>query len=185
MAVDWVSVQNALQTWVASTSGLQAIWDDQAAAQPPLPYAMLSLGPPLPLPGLSPVTTVYNSGGAPGAEIVTTVTEIKRVTATVEVFSKIVTGSGKAMEYLSTAMTSLFLPGQLDKLYAAGISVIDRGPVHDLSKLVANRFQSRASCAVRLYVVDQVSQTDTYISTAEYTPTVNGVALPVVDIILP
>ncbi len=202
--IGWAEIQDALYTWVADTSGLSedrfgfqspettgldeplgfgtspVIWAFQSAVQPRLPYAMLKLSPVRKVGGLDELN--YTDTGASGKEIVYTVRGHRETTLTLEVFSNSVVNGKTAMDYIERALISLRLPTQLSNLRQSGLSLVGWDSVLDLTALVATAYQSRAQCDIKFYLLDTVSETVGYIETVELTPTIDGHALPEIDI---
>jgi hypothetical protein len=206
MAVAWSQVQDAITAWIVATSGLDAsefgfdggsgtgfddgsfgegesvLWVNQGAPQPDLPYATLKLSPARKTKNSIDAIVTSQDLTQTGQEMAETVTGQREVTLTVDVLSDVVTGDGTAMEFLENALTGLSLPSQRATLRLAGLSVVDWENPLDLSALVATAYQSRASADVRFYLVDTVTERTGYIETAEVTPTVDTVQLPIFDL---
>lgn len=182
MAIQWTSVQNAFQLWVSTTTTLPTIWENQRTPQPARPYASLRISsPPRKVGGLDAIIITTDPTQV-GQEIQQTVRGQREIGVSVHVVSPVTTGAGTAMEFLTSAMTGLSLPSQVQQLFAAGISLVDFNPAIDLTQVDGATYVSHAVFDARFYIVDTAEESTGYISEVDITPTVDGTTYPVTKI---
>ncbi len=172
MALDWQTIENALQTWIVAATGLPTsavIFASQNAPAPAMPYATIKISGPrgtMAQPALQIETNLLNPAGE---EIEQTVTLHQEVTVSCQVYAAATAGTGTAKEYLEKARTALFLPTRLDALSTAGLAVVEMGDTQDLTALLGTAWESRAAMDVRMNLVDTAVEKTGYIATVETT----------------
>ncbi len=123
------------------------------------------------------MSRVLNLGG--GAEIELDVTDLREITVSCQVFVRPTDSTNPAAHArntMSIAQSSLQLPSFHQNLLDAGISVIERGPIADLSLAIEDTMESRASMDIRCYVVSSAKEFAGFINTTTGTGTVGGAA---------
>lgn len=113
-----------------------------------------------------------------GREIANNVTGYREMTLSCQVLVRD-TASGEptsdAKYYMSIAQSSLQLPTVRSALRTAGIAVIDRGSILDISAEIEDEIESRAQMDVRLRIVSSMTERTGYIGSVDDTEgTFNG-----------
>lgn len=164
MPASWSAVEQLLQAWVASASGIPAIWSHQSVARPELPFATLkhdggsSKG--IPERDLS-----YDSQAPAGQEITISTREHTEFAVSVQVFTADVVGDNAAPAILNRVRNALGLEGQVNAFAVQSLAMVDRGTVQNLTDLLETRFEGRASLDVRFRVSDGAADKTGYIAT--------------------
>lgn len=176
-AANFEAIENALQAWVTGATGIpgdRVVWAEQNGPRPARPFATLRLGNVI-SPGLTDEErcTVVE-GGAPGADLRIETVAQQEIVITVETFTAATTGNGSALALLTRAKNALSKNSQIEAFDAAGIAVVDRGTVQNLTALLDTEFEGRASLDVRIRFVDGAEDLTTWIATAEVRSTFNG-----------
>lgn len=167
--MDWQAVETALQTWAKNASALpdaSVIWGKQTGPRPARPFVEMTHDGPRPL---SPFVErrVSDTPGAPaGNEITLDTSGPVEFSLTVDVYTLAVIGSSSAVALAGKMAANLDLGSVIDSLDAAGVAVVDRTAIQDLSALFEEAFEGRASFSVRLRSTDGATETTTYIATA-------------------
>lgn len=169
MPIAWETVENSIRAAVRDALGLpdgSVIWADQDGTRPAEPFATVKLGTLVSL-GQDATTHDFDSGRPAGEEIEITVRGVRELPVSVQVFAPSTTGNGSAFAILSKLPGRLRLASVRDPLTLAGLSPFDVGGVQNLGQLLGPAFAGRATCDVRFYVADDVSERTTYIETVE------------------
>jgi hypothetical protein len=183
--VSWADLEAAIVSAVKlALPATTVIWEDQGANRPALPYLSLRVSDEeclSELPEQIPATNPTGAVGTVGPPIVVG-TELllqRRVPSEfqlrVQAFSAAVVGVSSARALLATMHNGLDLTSCRDVLTAVGLAIVERGVVQNLSGLIETKFEGRAALDIRMRYTDGVDETATHISTAEITPTLNGV----------
>lgn len=83
------------------------------------------------------------------------------------------TGPGCAMDRLSRAVVRLTLPGVAGALGLVGLGVEGRGAVQDVTALIGNQYQGRATVDLRLAVRLTASELGAFVESVRLTSTVH------------
>jgi len=186
MAIDWKTVRDAIYDWAHNSTGLDIEWSNQRRAQSARPYGVLNMiGPPKMLGGDDALVISTDLSAGAGREIQQTYFGNREITVSLQIFSSTTAGMGQAMEYMSLAQSALNRESFFLPLLAAGVSVVNFGPPTDMSGVESATYVSRAALPVKFAVVDKTVDQTGYIETVEITPTYDGVAFPVDDVVLP
>ncbi len=157
--IPWVTVQNALTAW-AQTSGLLVKWSRQVGGQPASPYVDLKI---------TSVTAISDDEQVVAYNTVSHVLTQRVVGQRQFVLNAQVyclsdnpdsspTGTMALQQWTNAEGYLSFLQSMLrylpvhDALLAAGVAVIQPGPITVLDSIALGQFQSRASMDVRLAV---------------------------------
>lgn len=250
--MDWTTIQNAIQAWMASGTGLACIWAEQGAPQPAYPFGTLKTisGPgaygmdevtettdtmraanvkvtPVAAEGFYYIDLNERSAGyiaGPGAtvadicsglteslealsepiavtdngtdidivctdptgtftihtisewgsltwvnsdhghEVEQTATGPRHITISCQVISDASGPAADARYYLERAQARLSLPTVIQALLDAGLSILDRGTVQDISFLAGGRRLTRCALDVRFGLSSEVSEQIGYIA---------------------
>jgi hypothetical protein len=170
MAIDWTSIENALQAWLVAQAGLsatQVLWAKQGGAiQRQRPYATLRFS------SINSVT--WDDGGKlttdlarpAGQEVAQTTASQKEMKLHVECFTSESVGGAQAFARLSAAQSSLLRETVRDALRAGGVVVVDTENVTDMGGVLGALFEGRAALEVQLRTADVVTDYFGYIATA-------------------
>ena len=170
-AVPSTTIEDALRTAIVATTGLAAgnvIWAQQDASRPAgawISLAFLSLaeaGPPW-------LDVTEAVPPVDGAEILHTVRAQIVGSLEAQCFAGDATGAGSAVALLERVRERLRFPSVADPLVAAGVAVLDRGPVQQIGGGVLNSavFEPRAVLVLRFSAASEVTETGTFIETVE------------------
>lgn len=172
MAANWQAIEDAIWQWVKNASGLadsQIVWSDQVTDinKPTGQHVRIRLGDDSPT-GVAPeVTHAFDSEADPGEEITISAQQITELPVSVQVFGGASTSNSSARALANTIRNKLALPGTKELFDAVDISCHDLGEVRVLSGVLDADFESRAVFESLFYVLDSVSETNTYIGTVE------------------
>lgn len=129
-------------------------------------------------------TVHFNSTGdtrRAGAELKALAQGARKLTVTVQVFGGGAEGSGSPEALLDTVVA--ILPIQASSLRAAGVGILDIGPIRSTSGVIdAAILEPRAIMDVTVSLASEVQLTDTYIERVLVTPTIDGVDKPVITL---
>jgi hypothetical protein len=168
----WEAIENAIFAWVRDASGLSAsqiVWSEQISDinKPTGQHVRISLGQDTQLGAHPEVTHEYDSGASAGAEITITAESISEFPVTVQVLGGSTVQNSSARAIASTIRNKLALTTTKDAFAAVGISCFDLGRVQSLPAILASNYEARAFFEARFYVLQSVSETNTYISSTE------------------
>lgn len=165
MAIDWTTTRAALHAWMVAGTGLPAgrvIWANQAAPRPQTPFAEIN-----------PRMSIRRLGAYDEERPTATPGTIARVTHLRLGVSCHLYGAGamdlmeRAREYLDThAARALFEP--------AGLSVLDRGEVRDITKLLETQYEERAQLDLVIGLATTATEDVGFIQTVDLTTTVRS-----------
>lgn len=130
------------------------------------------------------LSRVLNPGG--GAEIELDVSDLREITVSCQTFARppdSTNPAAHARHLLSLAQGALQLPSYHRDLLDAGISVIERGPIADLSEVIEDTMEARASMDIRCYIVSSAKEYTGFVDTVTGTGTAQGA--PEGDISIP
>lgn len=173
MATDWEAVEDAMQARVAQASGLQVEWANQNEfVQPQGDY--LTITKPTGSGGnaLTEVRTSSTDLLQPaGSEVELRVSALNEFSMRVQAFTGASTGNAAALAVLSNMRLRLRLESARAALAAAGLVLVEMGPVRDLAGIAGTRWQGRAAMELRFRLVETEAERVGYIATAEVTTT--------------
>jgi hypothetical protein len=139
MAPTREAYENALQNWARDWSGVMAIWANQNAPRPPLPFLSLNI-----------ITSVKQGQDYKGDLEVTPVPpdgeEVRRRLEGFRFLTLSVNGYGPGvLQALESLRTSLDLHEVVEAFDLAGLASIDHPPIQDLSDALDSRTEERAN----------------------------------------
>ncbi len=164
MALNWIEIEDALQTWLSSATGVQVFWEHTYTTAPTLPYASLLVTKVAPGPG-ERADSATNLSNPAGEEVEETAVVPLELTVTARAYSHQTSGSGTARELVANALSALFFPSRREALRVAGLVVAGVGDVVDETTLVSSTWESRAAMDVRFRCVDTAVEKTGYIAT--------------------
>lgn len=169
--ISWTAVEDALQTWVSVGSGIpsaRVVWSRTRPDRPTPPYIAMRVMS-IRKVGQDWLTVHDNPDPDPGEEIVHTVRGRREITLALQCFDAAGTGIGSAESLLEAVMQSVRLPSVHAGLRAAGVGVATFGNVIalDSGMIGAQRFETRATLDVRLFVSSEVAEFTTFIERVE------------------
>lgn len=169
---DWAAIENALVAWVKTATGYpdgQVIWSEQTptGSRPVGEIITLRVGAIESVVDLDELDATTDLGQPAGQEVLLTAKGFKRFTLGMQAYGGTSTGNGSARAVLSRCLDALSLPTVRALLAAVNISVIDTGPVSNVTTVDHARFESRALAEVQFYMLDEVAERVGYIATVE------------------
>lgn len=171
--IAWQTVEDALYDWINGVTGLAAIWAEQDAPQPPYPYASINItAGPTKVAGQDEQRITYDGGQPLGQEIGIEVAGLRELTLSCQIHVRQLdaTPSSHARDLMTRAQSSLGLPSVIAALAVAGLSVIEEGPVQNVSEVVEDTWISRAMMDVRFGLAASVEERTGYIKDVEMDP---------------
>lgn len=166
---NWTAIEDALHAWVVAGSKLapqRVIWDRQNGTRPKRPFVTLHRDGGTTA-GLLDEQRVRDADApAPGAEITLETVAHSEFTLTVTAFTEDATGPDSALVLANRVRNSLSTESTLFALDEAGVAVIDRAPVLNLSDLLEVEIEGRAALDVRFRVGDGTEESATFIESA-------------------
>lgn len=170
--LDFAAMENALHAWLTAETGVQVILSRQGGPRPGDSYATLRVSEGATHGFPAEVRRKVNPApsGDGGDELQQDAVLRKELVASVQAFTPADTGNASAQALLSRAQAGLEKPSRLEAFRAAGLALVDRGTVQDVTALLETRFEGRAALQVRFLVWDKVSDFTGYIATANVTP---------------
>ena len=167
----WADILEALRVWVASASGVTAIFARQEGARPASPYITISVS--TRRIGQDWLDVEDADTPTAGAEIVHRARGQRELTITLQAFGGPV-GETAPAALLELVQAKSILPTPRDALNAAGIGIGTFGPVRVFDTLRnGDVLETRASMEVRGFIASEVSETGTYIETVDLDGTVS------------
>ncbi len=179
-ATDWTAIEDGVRSWVKYASGMsdgQIIFSEQAnegasgAARPSgMPFLTIRMGDISPLGAVDEVEELTDLNRPAGMEIEERVGGMREFSVSIQAFTGAATNTlNAARALLSRVQTGLTLPSVAGVFNALNISCFDRGHVQNISALLGNRFEGRASLECRFYVRETISEYTGYIKTVQKT----------------
>lgn len=176
--IDWETVEDALHAWFSNATGLETIWRNQNAPQPPYPYASLSfIAGPTKLGGQDEQRSSTDLGQPQGQEVLVESVGLRTATLSCQVYAAkedVLDPTKHARHLMSAAQSSLGLPSVIAKLSEAGLSIIEEGEVQNIDEVIENAFVSRANMDVRLGLASNVSERTGFIEQVKASSTSLG-----------
>lgn len=170
----WTVVEDAIQKWLADATGIpgnKCVWVMQDATRRAKPFATLMRDGGQDEPGTNETRIRANLDADPDTDdppadlILQTVPQVE-FTVSVQTFTDAVQGDTSAFRLLDIARNKLGQLSQLDAFETAGVAVVDRGTVQNLSTILETQFEGRAALVVRFRVADMTEETIGQINTA-------------------
>lgn len=122
-------IEDALQTWVKTETGITTVWDKESVERPSLPYAVISMSPPRLLNGITPETKILDSGKLE--------TYFKyEITLNIRILA-----DDTYMLYMNKLEQSTDIRSVLDTLGESGIKYTRHDNANDLSDLLDSDYQ--------------------------------------------
>lgn len=174
---DWGDIEDAIHAWIVAGSGLnasQVIWATQDGPQPQSrPFVTIRIGDLIALGAHDEAIIVDHTGDLtppdPGEELEERVVGVREFGVSVQVFSDAKVGAASGRYYASRIQTALALPAVRFALNEVGLSPFDAGRVREISAILDSAFEARFLLEARFYVVEELSEYETYISHVEVT----------------
>lgn len=156
--IDWTTIEAALHGWVIATLGLgdeSVIWSDQNIAQPAYPYISMKRGNIVEGGGLTDeLRTFTDLTQALGEEIEMLTVGPREFTLNIQAHVDECNGANdpnlNSVKLLSKLQASLAQLSVCSLLSTAGMAVIERLGVQDISLVLNGQFINRASFDVRI-----------------------------------
>lgn len=174
MATDWEQVENAVFSAVATGTGLETVWSNQAElVQPAGNYVTLTKPAGSGGNGLTVVHTRKTDLLQPaGQEVELRVSALNEFSVRVQAFTAATTGNAAALAVAGNMRLRLRLESVRAQLAAAGLVLVEVGPARDLAAITGTRWQGRAAVELRFRLVETEAERVGYIATAEVTTAV-------------
>lgn len=164
--IDFTAIENALVTWLRSSTGLPVVWSNQDRPQTARPYALLKMTA-----GPIVIGRDEQRRRMEGPVLFTDIIGQRALTFSVQVFSSSDKPTEHAQSYLAIAMAALERDETIDLFNVAKMSVSQIGPVSDLDSVAGAGFESRAAFDLNVYTVSAlipaVDQPTNWIETAD------------------
>jgi hypothetical protein len=170
-AIDWVTVENQLWTWVQTKSGLAAervFWTSQNSPRPAAgPYITLNVRTVVAV-GTGWVKKYDNPAPTPENEIIHHARNMQRCTLEVTYWGGDATGVTTGVSVLNTIVESLALPSVSEAL--TGLGVAQLGPIQHFTGVVGSTLvEPRARMDVIFFTPSELTETGTYVESVEVT----------------
>jgi hypothetical protein len=163
VSLNWIAIENALQSWLSAGAGVTVVWEHANAAAPALPYASLLVTRVAPVAG-DRADSATNLSNPAGQEVEETAVVPLELSVTARAYAVPTSGSGTARELVANALSALFFPSRREALRASGLVVAGVGDVVDETALVGSTWESRAAMDVRFRCVDTAVAKTGYIA---------------------
>lgn len=166
-AMQMNTLENAIQAWVQSKSGLAAgrvIWAAQAKQpRPASPYITLRMRS-IRAVGVDWTRVEDNPAPTAGAEILIKLRGMRRVILTITCYGDTPIGATGPAAIVSDVLAAVGLPTQSEALSAAGVGLSNLGDVQSIDGVVGSTLlEPRASADVTFYATSELVETATYI----------------------
>jgi hypothetical protein len=175
MAADWSAIEDALQAWVKTSTGLgdtHVFWSDQGVNRPAPPFVSLTLDGPRRV-GVDAIVTTTDLLQDNGEEILVQNVGNRECTLRVQHFGGDPCGDVSSRAVMAKCLTDLYRMDVKAALEAAGVAILDVGPVENVAGVRALQIEPRAALVVRLAVADEAGARTGYIATAEVDGTIS------------
>jgi hypothetical protein len=170
------TIEAAFFDWIAAATSLAAsriLWVNQGVNRPAgVAFASLEITA-IDAPGIDAQAHKYDVSGAMNQEITQIVGGQRVGTLRVQLYAGAPTGASSPRALLMQALTALRLPSRYAALTAAGVGIIEAGPVRDISGVLTLQIEPRAQLDVRFTYTDLAFEKCGYIATAPTTNTVH------------
>lgn len=170
-AIAWSTIENALWTWVQTTSSLDTnhvVWADQNQPAPSGPYITMRLSN-IGMIGLGD-SVKYAADPAPGGDMLATASGQRKCTLALECFAGDAVGARGAGAILEDVLTALNFDEVYTPISEAGISVVNFGNVQQIDGVVnSTLLEPRATVDVKLFLTSSMTIAGTRITTVNIT----------------
>jgi hypothetical protein len=166
----WADLEKVLHDAVVAGSGIpgaKVIWWAQNFPRPARPYAVVKRGTVTPIGSTVERRKVYNSTAPAGSEIELHAREQVEFTLGVQIFTADARGDACAVALAEAVRAHLTARGQLDAFQVAGLALVNRGIVQNVSALLQTDYEGRASLDVTFRVATETVESTTFIQTAD------------------
>lgn len=171
MTIAWTTVEDAIQDWVVTASGLagnKVIWVTQNGPRPDVPY--ISIDADIQRVGQDWADTADAAVPAPGAEIDQLARGTRRMMINIQCFGGTATGNTSSRAILENVVSKFQLPSVRGALVANGVGVASFSNVSNISGVLnSTRFEPRATVEAVAFLASEVSETGTYFSKVDVT----------------
>jgi hypothetical protein len=168
--------ESALVSWVQQATGLEPgsvyLANQNGPSKFPGPCAVISVGDLQPLGALDELRWDFDAGRPAGTEIVYETRGWRECTISVACFAPTTVGDATARAVANAAQMALRLPPVRSALNAAGIGVLDAGPVRWVPVVDSGKWYGQAVLEVRVILRQTAAAAVGYISTYEASVTV-------------
>ncbi len=182
----WPTIEEAIHDWIITGSGLtenQVIWSQQSSPRPVGQYISITIMSVASV-GMDWNEVIDNPDPEEGEEIKILARGTREAALTLQCYGGSGIGANSPRARLEGIVSSASLASRRDELGDAGVGILFKGPVQTLTGLVGAGLESRAIVEFRLALASEISETATYVESAEVTTTVSELALTpfIVDI---
>jgi hypothetical protein len=168
--IAWETVELAIHDWMAEATELETIWRNQSTPRPEYPYAtLLIIAGPVRRGGRDEVRTETLSGQPQGEEVAVTTCGLREFTVSCQIYvakPDHVNPEAHARSLMTAAQSNLGQLSTLARLRAAGLSVVEEGPVQNIDEVLEDAYVSRSNMDVRFYAAANVVERTGYIENA-------------------
>lgn len=181
------AVENAIRTWVRSGTGLDdahVFFNDQPIPRPLGPYVTVRFTDDTQL-GMVDTSTNFDETRDPGVEIEVKASTDQELNASIQVWQAPTVTPTNASDAPPSAIAialrltkAAWLPSISGALSEAGVSLIDTGTIHNLSRLLGAQWEGRAAFDAKFYFRDSISEFTTFIETAEIASSDQVISIP-------
>lgn len=173
--MNFTAIEDAIRAWVLQASALppaSVIFAHQDGVTPlPGPAAVISLGDLLPV-GIDELSWTFESGAPAGQEIVFATNGQRVFTTEVTLYAPDATGDAGARALAAKCQAGLRLPSVRSALNAAGLGVLQEGPVRWAPRLDGTAWLGQAMLEVQFCARQTATERTGYISSYEGSITV-------------
>ncbi len=172
--IDWVTTDGTLQNWIVDKLDFdvtRVIWADQNLAQPPYPYISMRRGPIVEGGGFDETRTSTDLTQSSGEEIEILTTSPREFTLNLQAHVDEANGANdancNAVKFLTKLQSSLDQISVHSALEQAGLAVIERLGVNDISLVLNGQFINRASFDIRFRTTSVMTERTGFIEKVE------------------
>lgn len=166
--IDWDAIYTAIQSVVATATGITVIRANQNAPQPAYPYVTYKrLTPGARETEFGEVRYSEDLGAGPGEEIIATAASQVAFTMSFQAFADSDAPAANADHYLTLLQGALALPSVQRTLRAAHAVPVEIVDSQNLDDIAGGEWKSRASLDIRFRTVLSSSEATGYIATTE------------------
>ena len=175
IAVDWLTIQNTIYTWLANTTGIDVSEEDQRAPQPSYPYVTINF-----LPGIAP--RAVRDERRQKADGSVAIVGQRDFVASIQIHVNSNDPQIHARTRLDSAVASLETPG-VDQLFeSVGLAVREKGQPQDFDLVVGSEWISRSQVDIRFGVASVLENipetTPGYFDKVEVSSRIDGFKTP-------
>jgi len=171
MTIAWATVENAVQSWFSTASGIagaQVIWEGQNQGRPAAPY--ISIAAEVESVGQDWTNVEDNPSPSSGNEILHKARGVRRMTLRVSCFGGDAKGAASSRAILENVKAKKVLPSIHEALVIAGVGVSSMSKVTSISGVLnSTKLEPRATLDIVCYLASEVEEAGTYVSTVEAT----------------